>query len=68
MAFRHFFEGEVTLAFAGVPMQALPVVTQQVSERVGRRHADANTKETIGARGAGVDQIVSMAVCQNCCP
>ncbi len=58
----HLFECSIALCLTGVPVQAFPVVTENLAQRVCRGKRYTNAKIAIAAGQFWLDQVVLMAV------
>ena len=66
----HPLEGTVPLVLGRVPVQPLPVVAENIPQRIVGRQADTDTEAPFGTDCPGVDQVVLMAeihVLGSCC-
>ena len=58
VAGRHFFERAIAFGCGRIPVQLLPVVADDIAERVICRQLDANSKAPFDTGFTGLDEIV----------
>ncbi len=65
VAITHTFEGSVALCFGREPVQALPVVAQELAQGVALGQRDADPEATLASGAIGFDEVVLVVVVQS---
>lgn len=62
MPHRHLFKCSIALCLAGIPVQLLPVVSQDLVQGVAGRQRHTNAEASIGTDYIAIDEVMLMVV------